>query len=313
MTPEKDEDLADLIRSQTGMSWGLILADMHENPTEELIDGLTALELYVNKKFAQEIAGRRDAVFHMRKLIQNGLYWYQTGPGKGWSPIHAIFILALIRNREALQLLLDTIRYRNEELSDWLTENVSSLLVAFGKEAIEPLKEFTEDETLESFARSTATTALKVLARNFPQYENDIKLHLIKLLKSTEDDAFAGLVADDLASFHDPSVLPDIHRAFEMERIDGMVIGEEEIIDTINNVYHDIDEAEFKRNTEDPLNHFSRRNIEYLHNLHYVRSKEKYVKPAEVKPSKEKIGRNDPCPCGSGKKYKKCHMGKELP
>lgn len=25
----------------------------------------------------------------------------------------------------------------------------------------------------------------------------------------------------------------------------------------------------------------------------------------------EKLGRNDPCPCGSGKKYKKCCMGKE--
>src|ERR1035438_8030195 len=24
-----------------------------------------------------------------------------------------------------------------------------------------------------------------------------------------------------------------------------------------------------------------------------------------------KIGRNDPCPCGSGKKYKHCHWGKE--
>lgn len=24
----------------------------------------------------------------------------------------------------------------------------------------------------------------------------------------------------------------------------------------------------------------------------------------------KKIGRNDPCPCGSGKKYKKCHMKK---
>jgi hypothetical protein len=24
-----------------------------------------------------------------------------------------------------------------------------------------------------------------------------------------------------------------------------------------------------------------------------------------------KIGRNDPCPCGSGKKFKKCHLGKE--
>ena len=25
----------------------------------------------------------------------------------------------------------------------------------------------------------------------------------------------------------------------------------------------------------------------------------------------EKIGRNDPCPCGSGKKFKNCHLGKE--
>ena len=29
------------------------------------------------------------------------------------------------------------------------------------------------------------------------------------------------------------------------------------------------------------------------------------VLEAGVKPGK--IGRNDPCPCGSGKKYKKCH------
>jgi preprotein translocase subunit SecA len=29
------------------------------------------------------------------------------------------------------------------------------------------------------------------------------------------------------------------------------------------------------------------------------------------KPSATKIGRNDPCPCGSGKKYKQCHEGRE--
>ncbi|MBO4413441.1 MAG: SEC-C domain-containing protein [Clostridia bacterium] len=29
-------------------------------------------------------------------------------------------------------------------------------------------------------------------------------------------------------------------------------------------------------------------------------------KPVVIK-SGEKIGRNDPCPCGSGKKYKRCH------
>ncbi|MDR0668835.1 MAG: SEC-C domain-containing protein [Treponema sp.] len=35
------------------------------------------------------------------------------------------------------------------------------------------------------------------------------------------------------------------------------------------------------------------------------------VKPTEVK-SKKKIGRNDPCPCGSGKKYKKCCLSKGI-
>jgi len=66
MAAEKDEDLADLILSQTGMDWDLIQADMHETSTEELINGLIALERYVNKKFAQELAGRDDAVFHLR-------------------------------------------------------------------------------------------------------------------------------------------------------------------------------------------------------------------------------------------------------
>ena len=30
-------------------------------------------------------------------------------------------------------------------------------------------------------------------------------------------------------------------------------------------------------------------------------------KPETVRREEEKVGRNEPCPCGSGKKYKKCH------
>ena len=33
------------------------------------------------------------------------------------------------------------------------------------------------------------------------------------------------------------------------------------------------------------------------------KSKVKKQEPIRVK----KVGRNDPCPCGSGKKYKQCH------
>ena len=36
-------------------------------------------------------------------------------------------------------------------------------------------------------------------------------------------------------------------------------------------------------------------------------SSEENEKPATVRRDEKKVGRNDPCPCGSGKKYKKCH------
>jgi preprotein translocase subunit SecA len=38
-----------------------------------------------------------------------------------------------------------------------------------------------------------------------------------------------------------------------------------------------------------------------------IEVKAEYVIRRERDDQGEKIGRNDPCPCGSGKKYKKCH------
>jgi uncharacterized protein YecA (UPF0149 family) len=38
----------------------------------------------------------------------------------------------------------------------------------------------------------------------------------------------------------------------------------------------------------------------------------KWRKEIEKPLPKQKAGRNDPCPCGSGKKYKKCCLDKKL-
>jgi preprotein translocase subunit SecA len=35
--------------------------------------------------------------------------------------------------------------------------------------------------------------------------------------------------------------------------------------------------------------------------------KDALEKPEPLRRDTPKVGRNDPCPCGSGKKYKKCH------
>ena len=48
--------------------------------------------------------------------------------------------------------------------------------------------------------------------------------------------------------------------------------------------------------------------ITFLNNLEVVEKKEEEIKPARIEPkySGKKIGRNEPCICGSGKKYKHC-------
>jgi SEC-C motif domain protein len=42
----------------------------------------------------------------------------------------------------------------------------------------------------------------------------------------------------------------------------------------------------------------------------WIYSKALRLGPAPFKSATPKVGRNDPCPCGSGKKYKHCCMGK---
>jgi uncharacterized protein len=41
----------------------------------------------------------------------------------------------------------------------------------------------------------------------------------------------------------------------------------------------------------------------------FMEARERALVPATVRRDEPKVGRNDPCPCGSGRKYKNCHGG----
>ena len=43
-------------------------------------------------------------------------------------------------------------------------------------------------------------------------------------------------------------------------------------------------------------------------NIHHL-EEERLARKSRPVVAEKKIGRNDPCPCGSGKKYKKCCLG----
>ncbi len=104
-------------------------------------------------------------------------------------------------------------------MGNWLHDEVPSILVAFGEGAIEQLKEFSADETVYADSRDATIEALAMLARKHPARKEELKEFLLSLLRTTDDRMAAGVVAQNIGTFHDPSVLPEVHRAFEEGRI----------------------------------------------------------------------------------------------
>ena len=268
--------------------------------TEPLIIEMVSLGLEVPQELAKEIASREDTFYYLERILHDEKYWYQGGPGDAWTPYHAIHILPLIKTNDALELLLDTMRDKGDALGGWITESTPTLLAAFGESAIERLTEYVLDETLDLYVRGSVATALNVIAHQYPDRKDDIKSFISNLLENTNDQTFAAFLIDELLSFKDPNLLPQVRKAFEDGRIDTEVISRDDIDWVFNLPEEEQSYSKFKKN---PLEHFSKENINYLRKISQQESKT----PMKAK----KIGRNDPCPCGSGKKYKKCCMKME--
>jgi len=306
MTDVNDyDDLEDLIEKEVGLDWPSIKFEIPGMPTRKLVELMVYLGPYVNKYLATEIARRDDAVFWLRKLVQDGRHWRDEGPGDGWSPVHAIHILAIMKSDSAMDLLLDVLRYYGEDLGDLLTEVVPSLLYSFGTKSIDRQMLFVSDETLEAFVRGAGISSLTALMRDDPSRLKDYKEFLTNLLFGSIEETVSTMAADELASLRDPSVLPDIYKAYEQDRIDTSFCPINELEATVNGEFREMDEEDVRRNTKDPLEHFSRKNIEHLYTMQTPLPDNET--PPDIPPmKKKKIGRNEPCPCGSGIKYKKC-------
>lgn len=291
-----------------------------ELSTEELIKEFISSELRVPIPLAKEICNRPDSIPHLARIIEEDNYWDWGGPGDGWSPIHALHLLGCIKTTEALNVLIVTLRNRGDDIGDWLTGDMPSILANFGSSAVEPLTELVLDESLDAFVRGAAATALGVIAHNHPEYREPVIKLFRQILKEANakgaeesNYTFITLLVDDLAQLKDQDAFEDIKQAFANEMVDEFFIN----LNDIKRIYRTPDEdmSYHYHHEKDPMDHFSQKNIDYLYKLHYD-TKKKQIEDSKAKFTKgkskeKKIGRNDPCPCGSGKKYKNCCLGKD--
>lgn len=309
-----------------------------EKTTSELIDLLFEEEDRVTLEHIKELVGRPDAIEKLREFLRSEYYWYEGEWGEWWILYHAFTILSATRDPEFLPDVLNALEMAYEAQYDWIQEIGSAALSHFGEPAVEPLMRYVsehrdsheEDEDF-TYLRSIAVTALTRIGLRHPASREKIAGFVCSLLTDPNetDPAFLGFVTDDALILDRERGELAVKNAFDRDAVDEFISGDfKETIDFFDRrkrsesweYTQDLFEfyrpeeiakrqARWKKEEEDQM----RADAKAKTREEAQRSERIYQPPDPFTIDDEgnvvrrqKIGRNDPCPCGSGKKYKKC-------
>jgi tetratricopeptide (TPR) repeat protein len=134
--------------------------------TEELIQTLIDQGLNVPYRLARELSRREEGAPQLLRIIEEDKYWEPGGPGDAWAPIHALHLLGAMGSTVFLEALVRLLKERADDIGDWLTDDVPSILANFGPEAVETLKSLILDEEADLFLRTSTARAYVSSPRN---------------------------------------------------------------------------------------------------------------------------------------------------
>ncbi|QDG53612.1 hypothetical protein FIV42_23560 [Persicimonas caeni] len=230
-------------------------------------------------------------------IVQDKRLWDDQAPGEGFAPIYAAEILGELRDEEALSPLFDVLREVDPDaiLDDAITDSIR----AFGQDAIKPgLRKLDswDDPFLEDLAYVFSGLPVR--------HEKILQV----LLKYFVKNPVPG--AELLANYGDPTAIDALEVA--LDRYIVAAAGDPKyrrpiitLAESIEALGGELTEEEH-RVVED-LKSLRTRSEEVLDKL----AKKKAPDDSATVKNARDIGRNDPCWCGSGKKYKRCHWAED--
>ena len=234
---------------------------------------------------------------------------------------YALYLMAKWRETLAYQLVIRWLSLpdaASTRLSgDVSTQDGARILAAVCDGDLEPIKRLVLNRDADEFSRGVAVAALALLAV-WAEVPRDTILDCFAWLArdglERQTSYVWGALAAESADIEALAVFPDLRRAYDEGFIDPRVIGRSEL-----------DEVEASPRGD----HFERMKASYppiddvanatswWARFASNRRAEAMAAPAAAGDFDEdgpvapyrapvKVGRNEPCPCGSGKKYKKC-------
>ena len=269
--------------------------------------------------------------------------WEDADDPRGYRMVHAGMLLLAFREPAALPIFADLYTRDDDELD--MLEWFETDLAHYGATAVPTLLAIVGTDTGGEYhyGRGLACDALSTIGALHPETAPAIAVGLRALLPQMRPDGTFDLEPDEfvqtwtniaitLGELQDEESRPLIEAMFDQDLIDDGFIGRdgyEGFFDTASpreNVnYKPFDILQLYQNLhhqkKDDENRAMRRGLirdqgflpplpeplPFKNRLSDWANEKLVGKPA-VEPSQTpKVGRNDPCPCGSGLKYKKCH------
>ena len=233
---------------------------------------------------------------HIPELIQlacdKALNQADSDSGAVWAPMHAWRALGQLKAEASVPPLLGLLKAVGED--EAAIEELPVVFGMVGLSAMPHIARFLSDETIEVTSAATAMTGLKEIADRHPESRGECVGILAGLLGGHvhADPATNGFVVATLMNMAAVEAIDAIRTAFRRNSVDISICGDEEDV-----------ELEFglrdRRSTPAPR-------YQVVSAMATARPDVNRILENSHVPGTSKVGRNDPCPCGSGKKYKKC-------
>ena len=242
------------------------------------------LELGLSKEHIPEL---------IRMVEDEDLYWAEEEDLRWWAGIHAWRALGQLQAEEAVEPLLKLL-YRIDEHDYWVSEEAPMVFKMIGPPALPALTSYLASGP-GLFARICVADSIKRIGDHYPETKEQCIDILTNQLKkfSLNDKALNAFLILYLVKIQALDSMGVIREAFHNKRVDYNVMGDLEDVE----IHFGI--REFRSTPRPKLGWpFDEKDEKDTDNSHNKTNKTK------------KVGRNDPCPCGSGKKYKKCCLNK---
>lgn len=302
--------------------------------TSELADILINDEDRVPRNVIDECAKRGDGMTeHLGRLHQDDFLWqHEEEEGVMWLQFHAAAILGLIPNEQAGLLLVELMRrmgvedYENS-MQDWLSGYWPALFGNKPDSVLPALRALGENRDLDWYMRANAVETVIVAASRQGGEALEQALARLAIIAQNEDEDWEFRLSAASLLLHFPR---EQYRQLleELAKEQGGILAHfttQEVQQAYSGKYPS---HQWERFT-DPWEFYEPEAIakrqkrwreederERQRSLNKIANKpaKPYVPPVRqetfIRPE-PKIGRNDPCPCGSGKKYKQCCLKKE--